>query len=532
MKKTIRTISIAMLGTMLFSTASPVLANTSQTAINQAEAEVLTAQEAVRKAEDSVITATNNLASAEVRYDTAKSNLSKAQNDLSSYPIFTLTEEYINTLKSYKTSYDNALKSQLAGMADSLIALNQYTPNPNDNYVVDLNNLSNDHKLELSFFAQTVENQIRTQFGLPETLVTQSAINFSSDISRAYLDSRYPTYNKHYATAINSISKTWGLYSIDSEVNQFYESKSSYFNRYPITMSGLKHVIYDTYVGFLFPKDEWLHHALSVTGLYDNGSTSYLALSFSGYDNLLNVHKISVRSNLILPGSNFDTVAFQNQNTDELLVSKVSEAQTEFGSVQVIYKTRLTEKSTADATLSRAKAALAEAQKSLDDLKKEQGSSSSSSTNKQKPSSSASYVGATTVGKKDDSLLAVYRMYNPGLKVHLYTTDSIEYDILATRGWQQEGESWKTTKSGVPVYRMYNPGLKVHLYTKDVNEYQILSTHGWQKEGISYRSEGTVKIYRMYNPDLKKHLYTKDANEYKVLATRGWNQEGVAWNSK
>ena len=69
-------------------------------------------------------------------------------------------------------------------------------------------------------------------------------------------------------------------------------------------------------------------------------------------------------------------------------------------------------------------------------------------------------------------------------------------------------------------------------YTKDSNEYKILATRGWNQEGVSYRSYGTVPVYRLYNPGLKKHLYTKDQNEYKILATRGWNQEGLAWNSQ
>lgn len=39
-----------------------------------------------------------------------------------------------------------------------------------------------------------------------------------------------------------------------------------------------------------------------------------------------------------------------------------------------------------------------------------------------------------------------------------------------------------TEESGVPqsLYRLYNSTLKVHLYTKDTNEYQVLATRGWQ----------------------------------------------------
>ncbi|MCP1639539.1 hypothetical protein J2T50_001239 [Streptococcus gallinaceus] len=124
----------------------------------------------------------------------------------------------------------------------------------------------------------------------------------------------------------------------------------------------------------------------------------------------------------------------------------------------------------------------------------------------------------------------LYRLYNKGLKVHLYTKDTNEYAVLGTRGWSQEGVAWNTEdQQGEPVYRLYNRGLKVHLYTKDANEYAVLETRGWSQEGVAFRSFGETPVYRLYNRGLKKHLYTKDANEYAVLATRGWSQEGVAF---
>lgn len=124
----------------------------------------------------------------------------------------------------------------------------------------------------------------------------------------------------------------------------------------------------------------------------------------------------------------------------------------------------------------------------------------------------------------------LYRLYNPGLKVHLYTKDTNEYNVLAGRGWKQEGEAWRVVSSQAEsVYRLYHSGLKVHLYTKDVNEYNVLANRGWKQEGVSFQSYGGLPIYRLYHPGLKVHLYTKDKNEYNVLANRGWRQEGIAF---
>ena len=136
-------------------------------------------------------------------------------------------------------------------------------------------------------------------------------------------------------------------------------------------------------------------------------------------------------------------------------------------------------------------------------------------------------------GQNSTILINVYRLYHPGLRVHLYTTDTHEAKILQGRDWIYEGISWKSEqKKGMEVYRLYHPGLKVHLYTKDTNEYKVLASRGWKQEGVAYYSYGSIPIYRLYHPGLKKHLYTKDSNEYKVLAERGWLQEGVAWDSQ
>lgn len=89
----------------------------------------------------------------------------------------------------------------------------------------------------------------------------------------------------------------------------------------------------------------------------------------------------------------------------------------------------------------------------------------------------------------------LYRLYNPGLKVHLYTKDTNEYNVLAGRGWKQEGEAWRVVSSQAEsVYRLYHSGLKVHLYTKDVNEYNVLANRGWKQERVSFQSYGGLPI--------------------------------------
>ena len=120
----------------------------------------------------------------------------------------------------------------------------------------------------------------------------------------------------------------------------------------------------------------------------------------------------------------------------------------------------------------------------------------------------------------------------PGTLDHHYTIDSNEYQVLADRGWQQEGVAWDSRdSSAVPVYRLYHEGTRDHHYTKDYNEYQVLGQRGWKQEGVAWYSDEAegVPVYRLYHEGTLNHHYTKDYNEYQVLAGRGWKQEGVAW---
>lgn len=131
----------------------------------------------------------------------------------------------------------------------------------------------------------------------------------------------------------------------------------------------------------------------------------------------------------------------------------------------------------------------------------------------------------------------IYRLYNPGLGKHLYTTDANEKKVLYEQhGWGYEGVGWYAPKSGKAVYRLYNPILKNHLYTTDTNEVKVLtSRHGWQSDNQGkavFYSGGQVNIYRLYNVGLNgRHHWTTDTNEYKVLPSHGWSQEGVKFSA-
>ncbi|MBM7636681.1 hypothetical protein [Streptococcus saliviloxodontae] len=127
---------------------------------------------------------------------------------------------------------------------------------------------------------------------------------------------------------------------------------------------------------------------------------------------------------------------------------------------------------------------------------------------------------------------AIYRLYNPSLKEHLFTADQNEYNVLASRGWSQEGQSWIAPDEGVAVTRLYSKITHKHLYTTDANEIMVLTASGaWTQDAMSFYSGGSIPIYRLYHAGIQTHLLTADTNEYSVLSG-AWNPEGIKLYAK
>jgi hypothetical protein len=137
--------------------------------------------------------------------------------------------------------------------------------------------------------------------------------------------------------------------------------------------------------------------------------------------------------------------------------------------------------------------------------------------------------------------VAQMRLYSPATLEHLYTTDSNEYAVLGSMGWEQEGRAYTIFSDagsvggsfGIPVYRLYHPIIRQHHWTTDANEATVISADAWDYEGIagyvlSTQEPGTVPLYRLMLSTPPLHLWTIDSNEKNVLSTqRGWTFEGI-----
>ncbi len=135
--------------------------------------------------------------------------------------------------------------------------------------------------------------------------------------------------------------------------------------------------------------------------------------------------------------------------------------------------------------------------------------------------------------------ISLYRMWNPYITDHLYTTNYDEYNSGAINcGYRKEGMIATLYSEGDvesnPLYRMWNPHITDHLYTTSYYEYNSGAIGcGYKKEGIigyvySYKKEGTIPLYRLWNPQIMDHLYTTNYDEYIIgAAIHGYQREGI-----
>jgi hypothetical protein len=141
----------------------------------------------------------------------------------------------------------------------------------------------------------------------------------------------------------------------------------------------------------------------------------------------------------------------------------------------------------------------------------------------------------------------IYRFYNPVSRGHFFTADSAERDtVLANPQWgySYEGVGFNASNTGgdslLPVYRFYNPVSQGHFFTINEAEKNNVLAHpewGYKFENIgfyAYASNASLgsDVYRFYNPFSQGHFFTiNEAEKNNVLAHPEWGYtfEGVAF---
>ncbi|VOG29772.1 choline binding protein [Streptococcus pneumoniae] len=255
----------------------------------------------------------SELIKAKREYEQAKSIYDNALSSLPSNTI-TLSDKYIKALKTAFSDFNisqterDSAKSIL--QSESLRLKNQnsfHKDVADEGERLDVNNLPLAVRQELSFFAQDLINQVRSQVGTPRVSVSSSAIDFADKVAKAYVQDNWDWDTMsvsgtlgHDATGINHVAREYGLPTTNSEEEkkgeQNYENLASRLPGFKTaTKSQLKEAIYIGMIEFMFNDTEWMH-AQSIAGLnWGNvNSKDYFGLSFSSRSSVSSAHFITV----------------------------------------------------------------------------------------------------------------------------------------------------------------------------------------------------------------------------------------------
>ena len=263
-----------------------------------------------------------------------KKELVKAQNDVDSINNIVLSKEYVEALKTYmdyslpESTRDKA-KEVLKSENEKLLKLNTYKQNKNDDdTLLDVNNLTEEVRKELSLFASDLINQIRKQFGTKNTVVTSSAIDFAKKVADEYVNSNFGVHKGHNEAGISKVASEYGL-----SQGQFYENLYGlYSENNQVTKGSLKSMIYNGIVKFMLNGTEWLH-AQSIAGInYNNPQKDYLGVDFS-VSKGTGVHFITVSEEEVnnATKNNFDVKEIPQTRTPEQLKAVLDTAKSDYG---------------------------------------------------------------------------------------------------------------------------------------------------------------------------------------------------------
>ena len=263
----------------------------------------------------------------------AKKELVKAQNDVDSINNIVLSDEYVQALKTYmdyslpESTRDKA-KEVLKSENEKLLKLNTYKQNKNDDdTLLDVNNLTEEVRKELSLFASDLINQIRKQFGTKNTVVTSSAMDFAKKVADEYVNSNFGVHKGHNEAGISKVASEYGM-----SQGQFYENLYGlYSENNQVTKGSLKSMIYNGIVKFMLNGTEWLH-AQSIAGInFNNPQKDYLGVDFSVSQGT-GVHFITVSEEEVKNSTknNFDIKEIPQTRTPERLRAVLDTAKSDY----------------------------------------------------------------------------------------------------------------------------------------------------------------------------------------------------------
>ncbi len=337
--------------------------------LTNAEKEVTQAQTTVdtSKAElDQKVAMANKTAEA---LEKATVDLTKANQDVEAINQIKLTQEYIAALRDYASKIATASPAEEKAMTDKLVALgkvlakqNRFKANKNDSQEkLDLNNLSEATREELSLFAADLLNQIHSYFGTSKVEVTKDAAKIVHD----HVSTSKTNGVKGHDLA--NLNKVLAQYGISSGTEENIGLNGGAGAGQIVTKAELKRLVYNAIVNMMFNASEdyennennEFFHASSLSGLFSPGvKTTYLGVGTSFKDDYWQIVNFLLIHDKGLTGSSFNRTVLANPFDSQELLKTQKEAQSTYNAAKQDDERAQADKSKAETSVKEATAYL------------------------------------------------------------------------------------------------------------------------------------------------------------------------------
>lgn len=275
----------------------------------------------------------------------ATADLTKANQDVEAINQIKLTQEYIVALREYASKIATASPAEEKVMTDKLVALgkdlakqNRFKANKNDSQEkLDLNNLSEATREELSLFAADLLNQIHAAFGTSKVEVTKDA----AKIVHNHVSTSKTNGVKGHDLA--NLNKVLAQYGISSGTEENIGLNGGAGAGQTVTKAELKRLVYNAIVNMMFNASEdyennennEFFHASSLSGLFSPGvKTTYLGVATSFKDDYWQIVNFLLIHDKGLTGSSFNRTVLANPFDSQELLKTQKEAQSTYNAAK------------------------------------------------------------------------------------------------------------------------------------------------------------------------------------------------------
>ena len=122
-----------------------------------------------------------------------------------------------------------------------------------DDYEIDLKNMSEEERLKMSQYGVYLLNQIRSQFGLEPLKVNKNSMQLAKEITETVMrDNHYDLYGSHYVKGISEVAAKHGLLRDANYYENLYNAGSSTFSDHKMSRNELYEHIYNSVMLFFY----------------------------------------------------------------------------------------------------------------------------------------------------------------------------------------------------------------------------------------------------------------------------------------